>query len=82
MVHRRAAVANSRRASWWRVLGGRWAAPRASRDVDDIGGMGADLALEACLQSDPNSRVSPESRLAEVERIALSRDRLNGRSVL
>jgi hypothetical protein len=44
--------------------------------------MGADLALEARLQSDPNSRVSPESRLAEGERIALSRDRLNGRSVL
>lgn len=78
----RAVVRNSRRVSWWQALGGRWSLARAPREVDDMGGMGTDLALEARLQADPQSRVLPESSLMGGEFVCPADDRLNGRSVI
>ncbi len=73
---------NIRGVSWWRALGGRWTAPRVARDVDDVGGMGTDLALEARLLSDPQTRVSPETRRGGADSTSTFNDRLNARSVL
>ena len=73
---------NGRRVSWWQALGGRWALPRALREVDDMGGMGADLALDARLQADPQSRVLPESSQFGGDSAYPVADRLNGRSVI
>ena len=73
---------NIQGVSWWRALGGRWTAPRMSRDVDDVGGMGTDLALEARLQSDPEIRVLPETRRGGADSASTVNDRLNARSVL
>ena len=73
---------NSRGVFGWRDLGGRWTAPRVSRDVEDVGGMGTDLALEARLQADPQSRVLPENRRAGADVSSPANDRLNARSVL
>jgi hypothetical protein len=71
------------RGVWsWRALGGRWTAPRVARDVDDVGGMGTDLALEARLLSDPQSRVSPDTRRGAADSTSTVNDRLNARSVL
>jgi hypothetical protein len=53
-----------------------------SRDVEDVGGMGTDLALEARLQADPQSRVLPENRRAGADVSSPANDRLNARSVL
>jgi hypothetical protein len=53
-----------------------------SRDVDDVGGMGTDLALEARLQSDPEIRVLPETRRGGADSASTVNDRLNARSVL
>lgn len=47
-----------------------------------MGGMGTDLALEARLQADPQSRVLPESSLMGGEFVCPADDRLNGRSVI
>ena len=81
-VNRRAVVRNGRRVSWWQALGGRWSLPRAPRDADDMGGMGTDLALEARLQADPQSRVLPENSQIGADAVYPGADRLNGRSVI
>lgn len=78
----RAVVRNGLRVSWWQALGGRWSLPRAPREADDMGGMGTDLALEARLQADPQSRLLPEISLMGSESGYPAEDRLNGRSVI
>lgn len=78
----RAVVRIGRRVSWWQALGGRWSLPRAPREADDMGGMGTDLALEARLQADPQSRLLPESLLMVGDSGYPAEDRLNGRSVI
>lgn len=82
VVNRSAVVRNGRRVSWWQALGGRWALPRLPRDVDDMGGMGTDLALDARLQADPQSRVLPENSQFGGDSVYPAADRLNGRSVI
>jgi hypothetical protein len=82
VVNRRVVVRNGRRVSWWQALGGRWALPRAPREVDDMGGMGTDLALDARLQADPRSRVLPENSHVGGDSVYPVADRLNGRSVI
>lgn len=82
VVNRSAVVRNGRRVSWWQALGGRWSLPRTPREVDDMGGMGTDLALEARLQADPQSRVLPENSQIAGESVYPGADRLNGRSVI
>lgn len=82
VVNGRAVVRNGRRVSWWQALGGRWSLPRAPREVDDMGGMGTDLALEARLQADPQSRVLPENSQFGGDSVYPAADRLNGRSVI
>lgn len=47
-----------------------------------MGGMGTDLALEARLQADPQSRVLPENAHIGGDPIYPCADRLNGRSVI
>jgi hypothetical protein len=47
-----------------------------------MGGMGTDLALEARLQADPQSRVLPENSQFGGDSVYPSADRLNGRSVI
>jgi hypothetical protein len=47
-----------------------------------MGGMGTDLALEARLQADPQSRVLPESSQFGGDSVYPAADRLNGRSVI
>jgi hypothetical protein len=53
-----------------------------ARDIDDVVGMGTDLALETRLQSDPQSRVSPDTRRGGADSTGTVNDRLNARSVL
>ncbi len=73
---------NSRGVSWWRALGARWTAPRVAHDVDDVGGMGTDLALEARLLTDPQSHLSPEARRGGADSTGTFNDRINARSVI
>jgi hypothetical protein len=47
-----------------------------------MGGMGTDLALEARLQADPQSRVLPENSKFGADPVYPGADRLNGRSVI
>lgn len=81
-VNGSAVMRNGRRVSWWQALGGRWSLSRVSREADDMGGMGTDLALEARLQADPQSRVLPENSPLGGDCVYPGADRLNGRSVI
>jgi hypothetical protein len=47
-----------------------------------MGGMGTDLALDARLQADPQSRGLPENSQFGGDSVYPAADRLNGRSVI
>ena len=81
-VNGSAVMRNGRRVSWWQALGGRWSLPRVPRETDDMGGMGTDLALEARLQADPESRVLADNSQFGGDSVYPAADRLNGRSVI
>lgn len=69
--------------SWWRALGGRWAAARTPRDPDDMGDMGTAFGLDAYLQADSEFRAFQDSsRCASGNAPLAAADRLNGRSVI
>ncbi|MBX9793722.1 MAG: hypothetical protein K2Y02_05425 [Burkholderiaceae bacterium] len=68
--------------SWWRALGGRWAAARAPRDPDDMGDMGTAFGLDAYLQADSEFRAFQDSKRVGGDTTADTPDRLNGRSVI
>ena len=75
-------VRGNRGISWWRALGGRWAAARAPRDPDDMGDMGTAFGLDACLQADSEFRALQDSKRVSGDSAVDASDRLNGRSVI
>jgi hypothetical protein len=75
-------VRGIRGISWWRALGGRWAAARAPRDPDDMGDMGTAFGLDAYLQADEEFKAFQDSKRASSDAAVESVDRLNGRSVI